>query len=55
MESEPLFNSEDAEYLRRAAKAVRNLIHQIPDRHGEWARWVPEHLDRLAQRMTPDG
>lgn len=39
--------------LRRAAKAVRNLIAQDPKR-SHWASWVPNHLDAVAGGLDDD-
>ena len=44
-------NPEEADMIRRAAVAVRNLILQDPER-SEWADWVPQHLDGLAERIV---
>jgi hypothetical protein len=40
----------NADNLRRAATAVRNLIEQNPMRSG-WAEWVPLELDRQATEI----
>lgn len=42
----------EAEMLRRAATATRSLIAQV-GRRGEWAAWVPTHLEEAADRIDP--
>ena len=41
----------DADELRRAARAVRNLIRQVPIGGGEWGCWVPDELERVAAKI----
>ena len=44
----------DADMLRRAADACRNLQKQTRGRHNvEWFDWVPQHLEQLADRLVP--
>lgn len=42
----------EAVNLRRAAEACRNVQRQAGAR-GDWFGWVPQHLDRLADRLDP--
>lgn len=44
----------EAATLRRAATACRNLVsNAAPD--ADWFKWVPAHLDGLAERICPQG
>lgn len=40
----------DAEMLRRAARACRNMQNQAVGPR-EWFDWVPKHLDHLAEQI----
>lgn len=43
----------DADLLRRAATACRNLQHRrFLEGDDEWFDWVPKHLDQLADRLN---
>lgn len=44
----------EADNLRRAAEAVRNVIQQVPAGRGRWCDWVPIELDRIADRIEGD-
>lgn len=43
--------SADAEMLRRAAQACRNVQDQARPKSVEWFDWVPAHLDKMADSL----
>jgi hypothetical protein len=46
--------ADDAEMVRRAAQACRNMTQQAQLGLGsfDWFDWVPQHLDQIAARLA---